>query len=113
MVKFSLLISQFFRYNRPTRGGSVFLAVHLSLSCYKLSTPSHLEIVSVVVGTESPIIMCVVYIPPNSSYELYLQVFQYLESIISQPRTIIVGDFNLPNINWSNLSGHSPQSTAL
>ena len=57
--------------------------------------------------------MCVVYIPPNSSYELYLQVFQYLESVISQPRTIIVGDFNLPDINWSNLSGHSPQSIAL
>ena len=57
--------------------------------------------------------MCAVYIPPNSSYELYLQVFHYLESIISQPRTIIVSDFNLPDINWSNLSGHSPQSTGL
>ena len=57
--------------------------------------------------------MCVVYIPPNSTFEQYLEIFAYLESVlVSHPHAIIVGDFNLPNICWSNLSGQSSESAA-
>ena len=103
-----------FRHDRLTRGGGVLLAVHNSYSCYRLPSPSNLEVVTAVIGTRSPFLMCVVYIPPNSAYEHYLKIFAYLESVVvSHPHAIIVGDFNLPDICWSNLSGQSSESAAL
>ena len=57
----------------------------------------------------SPFHLCTVYVPPNSD-------LSYLESVIdfftinilsSCIPCIIVGDFNLPNICWSSLTGSS------
>ena len=59
-----------FHCNRPTRGGGVLVAVRHSLFGYKLSTPSHLKTVCAVVGPESSIMICVDYVPPNSSYDV-------------------------------------------
>ena len=102
-----------FRHDRGSRGGGVLLAVHQSLSSHQLPSPSHLELVTVKVTHSSSVIICVVYIPPNSSLDYYSQVFQYLESIVCNSRLIVLGDFNLPNINWSCLSAHCPASELL
>ena len=71
-----------FRHDRPTRGGGVLLAVHNSFSCRRLPSPSNLEIVTAVIGTIFPFLMCVVYIPPNSTYEHYLKILAYRESAV-------------------------------
>lgn len=86
-----------YRHDRTSRGG-VLLAVHHSFSSHQLSSPSHLEIVCVKIITGSPVVICLVYIPPNSYISYYSEVFHYLESISSGPRSIILGDFNLPDI---------------
>ena len=89
------------------------LAVHNSLSSRQLYTPPYIEIVSVEVTVSSPVLVCVVYIPPTSNFTYYTEVFQYLESIASHHCSVIIGDFNLPDISWPTLSGQSPPSKAL
>lgn len=45
-----------------------------------------------------------VYIPPNSSNETYIDYSNALENIFDKNSSpcIIIGDFNLPKITWSN-----------
>ena len=101
-----------YRHDRLTRGGGVLLAVHHSIPSRLLSSPSHLEIVSVEIGLISPLLFCVIYIPHNSSSDYCSKSFQYIESIVSHPCVLIAGDFNFPDICWSSLCGQSPQSDA-
>ena len=51
------------------------------------------------------ILLCTVYVPPNSS-ETYLSLLlSYLTDLISSfKQCIFVGDFNFPDINWSSLT---------
>ena len=53
------------------------------------------------------IILCTVYIPPNSS-DSFDTLIPFLTDILSSNTPcFIVGDFNLPDICWSTLSGGS------
>ena len=88
------------------------LAVHHSLPSHRLSSPPQLEIVSVQIGLVSPLLVCVVYLPPCLSQDCFSEVLRYLETISSHPRLVLVGDFNFPDICWSSLCGQSPQSDA-
>ena len=54
-----------------------------------------------------PITLCVVYIPPNSSQSYLSDLTEYLNSLISTNPTIVMGDFNQPNIHWPTLSSSS------
>jgi len=49
-----------------------------------------------------------VYTPPNGPIENHRDLTSYLTTImaLSNP-VLILGDFNLPEINWSTLSGYS------
>ena len=103
-----------YRRDRKSRGGGVMVAVHNSLSSRQLFSPPHLEVLTVEVSVSSPILICVVYIPPSCNSNYYSEVFRYLDSTISQhPRSVIIGDFNLPDISWFTLSDQSPSSIAL
>jgi len=51
------------------------------------------------------IILCVVYLPPNSDLKLYLNhllVLESLENTISNCKLIICGDYNIPSLSWEN-----------
>ena len=65
------------------------------------------------VSSKLPILICGVYIPPSSSLSYYSEIFHYLDSFAPLPRSVIVGDFNLPDISWSTLNSLTPQSSAL
>ena len=58
--------------------------------------------------------LCTVYIPPNPSNLYINSLLTYLADFISSSEhVIIVGDFNLPDINWNTLAGTSPFSIYL
>ena len=70
--------------------------------------------VSVKLNCKTLIIICLVYIRPHAKLEYYTCIFNYLSTLLSQNRNIILlGDFNLPDIDWNSLSGHSPYSIQL
>ena len=102
-----------YRQDRNSRGGGVMLVVRNSLPSRQLPSPPHLEVLSVELSVSLPVIISVVYIPPSSNPDYFSEILQYLASIASHPRSVIVGDFNLPDISWSTLTGHSPFSNAL
>ena len=94
-----------YRKDRPSRGGGVLIAVHDSIPSLLLSSPLDLEVVSVKLCNQD-LILCTVYVPPCSSEFYMLSVIQYLSGIVcSYSNCIIVGDFNLPDVCWSSLSG--------
>ena len=102
-----------YRKDRPSRGGGVLIAVHVSIPSSLLSSPVNLEVVSVQVGVNQDFILCSVYIPPNSCESYLLSLLNYLSDLLySHSKCIIVGDFNFPDIKfcWSTLSGTSSLS---
>ncbi len=83
-----------YRKDRGSRGGGVLIAIKDSIPSNLLSSPSHLEVLAVVVGSNHPITLCIVYAPPTSTYDYYQSLFTYLSDLVtSGSQTIIVGDF--------------------
>ena len=58
-----------YRADRDTRGGGVLLAVKNTIPSQRIESPKDLEVVSVLIGSNNPVKICVVYNPPNSSIE--------------------------------------------
>ena len=49
-----------------------------------------------------------VYVPPNATVEYHNELINYLATITSLSNSILItGDFNMPDINWSTLTGCS------
>ena len=56
-----------------------------------------------------PIVVCCLYILPNSCGEY----FEYLTDLANgQDSVIVMGDFNLPDINWPTVTGSMAMSYA-
>ena len=110
-----ILPSNYFidRKDRCTRGGGVLIALEESIPSSIIPSPSNLEVISVRIELNVPISLCTVYIPPTPS-DLYIDsLLSYLADFISSSEhVIIVGDFNLPDINWSTLTGTSSLSSS-
>ena len=67
--------------------------------------------ISVKIELSASISLCTVYIPPNPG-DLYFNLKFLADFITSSEYVIIVGDFNLPDINWNSLTGISIFSTS-
>ena len=103
-----------FRKDRPSRGGGVLLAVNNTIPCQLISSPSNLEVVCIKLNLSHPITCCVLYNPPNLLSEYCDNLLNFISNISnSSDRLILLGDFNLPDINWNVLSGNSPVSNKL
>ena len=88
------------------------LAVKNSIPSHALDTPTELETLSVQIGGDDSVTLCLVYIPPSSS-ELYIQsLCDYINTTVSHSnnKCILLGDFNFPTINWDILHGETPMS---
>ena len=49
-----------------------------------------------------------VYVPPNATVEYHTELINYLATITSSSSPVLItGDFNMPDINWSTLTGCS------
>ena len=55
--------------------------------------------------------ICTVYSPPNPRTNSFMDLVDFLTSLSQvEKNLIIIGDFNLPDICWTSLSGSSPLS---
>ena len=93
-----------YRKDRVSRGGGVLIAVNDLIPSTLISSPPNLELVAIKIFLKEPFFLCTVYIPPNS-------IVMYTEQVIlkhltdSDEHLVIVGDFNLPDVCWSSLTG--------
>ena len=90
------------------------MEVKSDIPCKLIKSPSDLEVVCVILNLSHPITYCVIYIPPNSSASYCDKLLNFLSDICStSERLIILGDFNLPDIQWDLLTGNTPASEKL
>ena len=104
-----------YRKDRASRGGGVLIAVHDSLSSTLVPSPPELEVITINLNFQNdPITLCTVYCSPNSCEDYQKRLLSYLYNITtSSEGIIIIGDFNVPDICWSSLSGSSAFSNSL
>ena len=99
-----------YRNDRTTRGGGVLIAVSDLISSTLISSPPDLEIITV--NLMDPFLSAQ-YVPPNSGVDYHKCLLSYLHYLSTTLETVIfVGDFNLPDICWSTLTGTSPFSNS-
>ena len=112
MVKFSLMITLYIAkigYHEV----AVLVAVNCSIPNSLLPSPPDLEVASVKIGLNKELILCTVYVPPNSSKSYFTSLFTYLSDLTCSPnQCLIVGDFNFPDICCSSLTGSSALSNS-
>ena len=100
-----------FRKDRLSHGGGVILAVRSNISCQLTDSPREQETVCVKLNYSQPVVCCFTYIPPNSNITPYENLFVFLNSAnIISANLNLLGDFNIPDINWNTLPGVSPVS---
>lgn len=93
------------------RGGGVLLAVKETIKTETFNFDSDvLELVSVVIMSPcSKVLVAVCYRPPNSSNDFVCELNRFLK-LVSESQfkdVVLIGDFNYPNVNWTDGSGFS------
>ena len=84
------------------------MAVNDVIPSKLLDTPTDIEGVTVKINHTNPVVISVIYAAPQSSVNYFNSCCDHLSNLISTGLPIIVvGDFNLPDINWTTLSGSS------
>ena len=100
------------RKDRVAGGGGVFLAIREDIvSVDKTQLDKQCESVwsSVTFSGSKQLFLCSFYQIPNSNSESLLELRSAIEEIYqshsnTQPNIILAGDFNLPNVNWTDLN---------
>ena len=65
------------------------------------------------IGISNPLLLCTVYLPPNPYLSCFKDMIEYLSATLSTNiPCLICGDFNLPGVCWSTLTGNSSLSNA-
>ena len=82
------------------------------LPCISIPTPLNLEVVAIkVILPNKQISICTVYCPPNPDMSSFRDLVEFLTSLSQEENNlIIIGDFNLPDICWTSLTGSSSLS---
>ena len=66
--------------------------------------------ISVELDLSPKLFITCLYVPPNCSNSYQQEVLNYLSTLDNDNNTILLGDFNIPEINWSTLNATSPFS---
>lgn len=59
------------------------------------------------------ILVCCVYIPPGSDENLINQLLDLINLLPSDNDIILLGDFNVPDVNWDAMTASTSRSAAL
>ena len=94
-----------YRRDRVSRGGGVLLAVKHDLPSVQLLLSSEIESITVEITSNKSFIVCVVYVPPVVDDIYYKHLSDLLFSLPLDGNVLIMGDFNLPDIDWDLLNG--------
>lgn len=95
-----------------SRGGGVLVALKSGLSSYLICGGSNpnFEDVWVRVSFECAVIIIgIIYIPPNSQLSVFEDLVSTMENIrrnYKNAKLMVIGDFNLPNVEWVMEDGH-------
>ena len=90
------------RKDRDTRGGGVLLAFSDALNIRQLPCPNNLEVVTVEV--DCAFTLCLTYRPPNAKDQCNSSLLSNLTLLDFAKNVAIVGDMNLPEVDWSTYS---------
>ena len=72
-----------------------------------LPTPTDIEMLTVKVEASQKIIISVVYLPPNPSLLSIQSLLSHLSQFPKPCNAVLLGNFNLSDINWDTLYGNS------
>ena len=107
---------KFFNKDRVNRrGGGVALYVATWLNPVDI-TPADTNIEHVCVkvkGDELTVNISVTYRPPGQNHELDTAMYNILHRSLQNNESLILGDFNLPHIEWQSLSGVERESHSM
>ena len=98
-----------YRYDRSTRGGGVLIFVKSSLPSTLSPTTFNVESISVIISTH--LIISCIYLPPAVDDSIHISLLDFLHNL-SPHNHIIMGYFNMPDIDWSTLSAISTYSNS-
>ena len=102
-----------YRCDRGSRGGGVLIAVSEEIPSKQLVVNESCEVVVVELSVSPCVIVCCVYVPPNSTTDYHSKVINVIRNLPGECELVIAGDFNCPDINWDALLGTSQFSQSL
>ena len=106
----------FLRDRHQGRGGGIALYVKSCLNPIEITTTAdtRVEHMCVQLNTKTAkLYINVIYRRPNQPVEVDIAMYKSLEESIRDRETIILGDFNLPQINWTSITGVDGESYRL
>ena len=86
----------------------MLIAVSKQLKARLLCTSTELEAITIEIGKD--LIVCCLYLPPDCSQDYFNEALLHLKNLPSDSHVVILGDFNLPDINWECMAGSSTRS---
>lgn len=87
-----------YRCNRSSRGGGVLIAVSDSIPSRQFDLSHDIEFVAVELLIHPKVILCCCFVPPSCSLN---NLSSLLNSLPSDCKLVLTGDFNIPNVNWA------------
>ena len=84
------------RCDRGSRGGGVLVAVRDNIISRAYPSPTNIEMLTIEVEA---VIICVIYLPPTPSLSVVQSLSCHLSMFQESQNLILLGDFNLPDIN--------------
>ena len=92
--------------NRNTRGGGVLIAISKSIPTNLNSFPQPVLRWNVILIPK--LVVCCVYVPPNSADDYQCSLLSYLEKLPRDSDLVLLGDFNAPDVEWSSFIANLP-----
>ena len=88
------------------------LAIKDNITSKLIGKHSSLEAIVVsVLCNNKEITICLLYVPPDANQSHHETLLEYLSSLSCHDHLLILGDVNLPDVDWENYQGHSDFSS--
>ena len=91
----------------------MLIAINNDIPSRLISIHPVVELISIELDVSPKLVIICLYIPPTSSDSYQQEVLECINSLPPNNPTILLGDFNAPDINWSTLNSTSSYSHSL